>query len=213
MEQAPSKTSDITHLTRHKQNERHYAKPQAKPSFRLQDCSWARLLRASRTHKNQRSLLANSPAWKWDFPDRGFLPLSRYAPLCWAPRSFSLTSLCLHSSSPTRLAPLLVQGALWPLTRIFPLSFTQLIALLSVCCAILLQKLTYEYEYEQTARLEHKHLMGKKSDSALTPHSEQATAPRTPFRIRGSSGTQEFNNHTSDHDHQERPPTLPLSLY
>jgi hypothetical protein len=58
-----------------------------------------------------------------------------------------------------------------------------------------------------------KHLMGKKSDSALTPHSEQATAPRTPFRIRGSSGTQEFNNHTSDHDHQERPPTLPLSLY
>ena len=64
MEQAPSKMSDIIHLTRHKQNERHYAKPQAKPSFRLQDCSWAQLLRASRTHKNQRSLLANSPAWE-----------------------------------------------------------------------------------------------------------------------------------------------------
>ena len=26
--------------------------------------SWARLLRASRTHYNQRSLLANSPAWE-----------------------------------------------------------------------------------------------------------------------------------------------------
>ena len=32
-------------------------------SFWLQDCSWAQLFRASRTHYNQRSLLANSPAW------------------------------------------------------------------------------------------------------------------------------------------------------
>ena len=34
MEQAPSKTSDITHLTRHKQNERHYAKPNPASGFR-----------------------------------------------------------------------------------------------------------------------------------------------------------------------------------
>ena len=88
--------------------------------------SWAQLFRASRTHYNQRSLLANSPAWGVRLP--GPRPFTTHAlpSLLWAPRSFSLTSLCLHSSSPTRLALLLVQGALWPLTRSFPLSSTRL---------------------------------------------------------------------------------------
>ena len=95
-------------------------------SFLLQDCSWARLSNASRTQYNQRSLLADSPAWSETSRDRGLSPLTLCPSLLWAPRSFSLTSLCLHSSSPTRLAPLLVQGALWPLTRSFPLSSAQL---------------------------------------------------------------------------------------
>ena len=53
---------------------------------------------------------------------RLFTTLALCPSLLRAPRSLSLTFLCLHSSSPTRLAPLLAQGALMPLTRSFPLS-------------------------------------------------------------------------------------------
>ena len=107
MEQAPSKTSDITHLTRHKQNERHYAKPQAKPSFRLQDCSWAQLLRASRTHKNKEV--------SWLTPQRGSgtsrtaaFHHTRSAPLC-----CGLLALSLSLPSAFILAPLLAWHLIW----------------------------------------------------------------------------------------------------
>ena len=65
--------------------------------------SWAQLFRASRTHYNQRSLLANSPAWGVRLPGTAAFHHSRSAPLC-----CGLLALSLSLPSASTLALLLV---------------------------------------------------------------------------------------------------------